>query len=237
MAASRKWICVRLATFEDADEAAFLQTFFGRRDLPNTAFVLLAPDGRTRLTRTQRGPLGLVGEATDDGPAELARYLDRVAADYQAKTAPAALPQTLDFRRALNVAACDSQPLLVLLAPGEAGRSAASARIAKLAWDARYVGRLQYAVVADAADLEALDRRPAGSGVLLVEPGRFGLTGQVVDEIPLKDLARLPARIDTFLKERTPPDKEHRRHVRDGRRNGIKWQTVVPQTDGPAAGK
>ncbi len=47
IAASRMFVCIRPATYEDAGEADFLKKIFVGRsgELDNTVFVLLAPDG------------------------------------------------------------------------------------------------------------------------------------------------------------------------------------------------
>ena len=59
IAASRKFVCVRLATYESKEEADLLTDIFVGRsgELENTTFVILAPDGKKRLTRAGRGPM------------------------------------------------------------------------------------------------------------------------------------------------------------------------------------
>lgn len=49
---------MRLATYENKEEGAFLESVFTGRSgkLENTVFALLEPDGKTRLSRAGRGP-------------------------------------------------------------------------------------------------------------------------------------------------------------------------------------
>ena len=58
IAASRNFICVRLATYESEDEAAYLRSFAAGRSgqLENTVFCILSPDGEEKLIRAARGP-------------------------------------------------------------------------------------------------------------------------------------------------------------------------------------
>ena len=48
--ASRDFVCIRLATYENVAEAKILKSIFTGRsgELENTTFVLLAPDGNRR---------------------------------------------------------------------------------------------------------------------------------------------------------------------------------------------
>ena len=57
--ASRDFVCIRTATYEDKTEAIFLKsTFLGRAggDLRNFGFCILSPDGKRQLRRSNRGP-------------------------------------------------------------------------------------------------------------------------------------------------------------------------------------
>ena len=56
--ASRAFVCVRMATYENEAEAEFLTSVFSGRSgkLENTVFTIMAPDGETKLTRAGRSP-------------------------------------------------------------------------------------------------------------------------------------------------------------------------------------
>ena len=53
VAASRKFVCIRLATYESRAEAKFMETIFLGKGgaLANTVFCILAPDGKKKLVR------------------------------------------------------------------------------------------------------------------------------------------------------------------------------------------
>ncbi|MEK6235691.1 MAG: hypothetical protein N2C14_13360, partial [Planctomycetales bacterium] len=57
--ASRDFVCIRAATYEDKAEAEFLKaTFVGRPggELRNFGYCVLSPDGKRQLRRSNRGP-------------------------------------------------------------------------------------------------------------------------------------------------------------------------------------
>ena len=68
VAASRKFVCIRLSTYEDAEEAEFLRSIYVGRsgDLENTVFAILSPDGK----RTPRQIIAALNESniSEDEP-------------------------------------------------------------------------------------------------------------------------------------------------------------------------
>ena len=74
--ASRDFVCIRPTTYESAEEAKVLESFFSGRSgqLENTVFVMLAPDGKTKLTRSGRSPQHIFGDAE-----RLAEFMDDFA--------------------------------------------------------------------------------------------------------------------------------------------------------------
>src|SRR3954452_16415150 len=105
-AAARRFVCVRLTTYENAEEAAMLQALCPTRsgELENTVFALLSPDGKRPLTRPGRTARHTFGDA-----AEMARAMHRIADEYKVPASPAPgileLPTVPTVRLALNVAA------------------------------------------------------------------------------------------------------------------------------------
>ncbi len=258
MAQSRKLICVRLATYENKLEGEFLTTIFTGRSglLENTTFAFLAPDGKTRLGRAGRGPQMIVedrggrgrgqrrgpprggppemGQGVDEKSAKgLAALMERYAKQYKAKAEIETLPQGLDFRRALNVAACDNQPLVVAYAKSASTHTAMEQRLAKLAWSEDFVGRMQYLVVSKKDELKAVEKLPAHEGIYFLQPDRFGIEAAVLGSAKTgateKDLDTLfrksLAKFETFK-------KETRSHKRAARKEGVEsWETEIPVTD------
>ena len=101
---------MRPQTYEDATESALLKSLLrGNDQLENTVFALLDPDGEP-LTRGARSP-----RMTYRTVDRFAAALRRTAVRYEADAAPiAALPVVRDLRLALNVAAADLRPLVVV---------------------------------------------------------------------------------------------------------------------------
>src|SRR5438552_657238 len=116
IAASRNVVCVRLMTYENEDENFFLKSFKITRsgEVENTTVAVMSPDGAKTLTRAGRGARQVFGDA-----AQMAETLTRFAKQYPVKDAapPLELPKVANVRLALDVAACDNQPLVVVFAP------------------------------------------------------------------------------------------------------------------------
>src|SRR5207249_9654223 len=116
-----------------ADEAKVLTSFFVGRSgqLENTTFVLVAPDGKTPLSRAGRSPDHVLGRGGAHDDDALAGLLKEQAARFPRKTestgdAPL-LPYLADARRGLDVAACDLLPLAVVFAKDDHDRAAIDA--------------------------------------------------------------------------------------------------------------
>ena len=233
---------MRLATYESASEGKLIRSFFAGRSggLENTTTVLLGPDGKQRLSRSGRGPSWLIsGEPrgrgaapTSDGARRLADLLASKAKPYRAKPEPTALPVSLDFRRALNVAACDGRPLVVVVAESRTTRAQIEKRLAKLAWTDDFIGRLHYALVAERSELAKITGVPKGEGIVVIEPGRFGQDGRVVATAAASSTDRtLGELLRLGLTKTTVLDKSQRQHVMAGQRAGARWESEIPVTD------
>lgn len=253
VANSRDWICVRLATYESKLEGTFLESIYTGRSglLENTTFALLAPDGKTRLGRAGRGPQhvtgtrrgppsrrsgppGATGEGVDkEAAGKMSALMAAQIKRYEAKAKIRALPQNLDFRRALNVAACDNQPLVVAYAKSKSARAAMEKMLAELAWSDAYVGRLQYLIVSDAKDLASIKKVPSSEGIYFLQPDRFGLEGEVLASIGTKATAAATSlMLNQALASFKTSTKNTREHKRAARREGVEtWETEIPVTD------
>lgn len=211
VAASRRLVCVRLATYESAEEVEVLRTIFVGRsgEVENTTFAVLAPDARTPLVRAGRSPDRAFRDAQD-----LAAFLEEAAARYAPREAPLPLPLAASARLGLNVAACDGLPLVLLRARSADAQAALAARLAPLHW-ARLAGRAVWAGATSSDDVAALDGEGEPDAVLVVAPDAFGQAGRVVE--------RLPATLDD----------EALAHVLalEGRARGVVWKPAVPVTD------
>ena len=240
---SRKFVCIRLATYENKEEAELLKTIFiGRSgELENTTFAILSPDGKRQLVRSGRSP-----DFAFSGPEVFAidsmvRTMRRISDQYESRgKAGDELPVLSDVRLALNVAACDNQPLVVLHSSNKDELAALEARMNKLAWSNDFIGQFLYVTSSSSKELAKIAGVKSDSGIIVVEPGTFGVDGEVLahlkpdaDEQSLKEALSL----SVVLHERV--DKESSSHIRLGTRLGVRWQTLLPVTDpgGPGGGR
>src|SRR5947209_13997328 len=137
VATSREFVCVRLATYEDPVEAKFTRALVrtGSGELENTAFCLLGPDGKKKLSRSGRGTEHLYADA-----AAMAADMKRVAGGFEPKAVPGSLPLVANPRLALDVASADGLPLVVAIGKDLATRQRIVDRLAKLAWADEFIG-------------------------------------------------------------------------------------------------
>ena len=228
VAASREFICVRLATYESEFEAELLSSIYTGRsgELENTVFSILAPDGETELVQSGRSPGQAFGR--DAQAAErMAEAMTRIADDYPVKDASVTsdVPTIADVRLALNVAACDDLPLVVSLDEG------ASRTLASLAWKGAYAGRFLY-TSAEAADVEQLGALSASTAIAVVRPNEFGTSFDVLQEMERgASPATVRRSLDGVLTSFRTRDRSSPEHVQSGLQQGVEWQTEVPVTD------
>ena len=138
IAAARRFVCIRLATYEHAEEGAFMKTIFSgpTKQLENSVFAILAPDGKEQLTRTGRSPSFAFGEGAR-GIKRMAKTMTRVSKRFpgKAKTrgeTPA--PSYESVRLAINVASCDSRPLVLAFEPDSKKQATRRTQLQELAW-------------------------------------------------------------------------------------------------------
>lgn len=232
VAASRNFVCVRPASYTDADEASELQRIFRGRpeELENTVFALLAPDGKTLLERSSRSPRMTFGSL-----AGLLAAMERHAPkERHSKAEIRALPTYANLGLALNVASSDSRPLVVGHATSAKERQRLEQGLAEQAWSESFIGRYHYVVVEDSEELDVLEGASAESSVFVVAPGTFGLEGEVLVATDEPE-GELVETLERGLELYEPVTKDPRQHVRSGRQSGQSWEREVPARD--AAGE
>lgn len=227
--ASRNFICIRLATYEDKEEAMYLKSLGAGRsgELENTVFCLLSPGGSERLTPARRGPFFR-------SASSMAEQLNRVAEQYkQTDTAvEPTLPIMTRFDLALNVAACDGLPLVVLRQSESNRETPIHHYLKSLAWHPELAGQFVYVRSSSNNDFKAIVGGKPESSTLVVEPGQFGMTGSVIAELDANmTQAQLKEELLTITRNFESIPKDHRSHVEIGIQLGIEWKTVVPATD------
>lgn len=230
--ASRDFICIRLATYEDKDEAAYLVKVFPGRTgaLENTVYTMLSPDAKAYLTRSGRSP----GFAFQDSAA-MATQMHTFAAKYKPNTVAQVLPTAKDFRVALNVAACDNMPLVVGVVDSFTEKSDDQAslrqRLADLAWSKELRGVYAYAPISTVKQLRDA-KINVTPGVYVISPDIYGQTGKVLERVDVAaDTAEIRSKLTAALTRFKPPAKEAQTHIWQGNQSGIFWQTAIPITD------
>lgn len=227
--ATRDFVCIRLATYEDAEEAEYLRKIFQRNgDLENTVFAILSADGSKPLARTGRGPRfrrpeqmagelkSIVNESYSHAP--LLRWKNSV------------LPETKNLELGLNVAACDGLPCVVIVGETHEQRSRARESLLPLAWSEEFAGKAVFASANSKTNLKAmlgLESKGA-SGVYVVAPGAFGLQGEVFAKLRPETLV---TDYRNALQQFQPVPKSHQQHVQAGFQLGLRWETAIPVTD------
>ena len=240
VAASRDFVCIRLTSYESAEEAAFVTKLQGNP--VNTVFAILTPDALPALAMKGlgRGP----GELFAD-TADMVKQMGEVAAKYAVGVAATkadgqpALPITLDARLGLAVASADLQPLALVIAPDEKTRAALEAKLAVLAWSNDLRGRFTYASADSLGGLklnghgesksDTLKSGAFKSGVLLIEPDVFGVEGKIVSAIDANDVDKmLSDAMHAASAKHVRAAKSREQLKRLALANGIFFETGIP---------
>ena len=240
VAASRDFVCIRLTSYESAEEAAFVTKLQGNP--VNTVFAILTPDALPALAMKGlgRGP----GELFAD-TADMVKQMGEVAAKYAVGVAATkadgqpALPITLDARLGLAVASADLQPLALVIAPDEITRAALEAKLAVLAWSNDLRGRFTYASADSLGGLklnghgesksDTLKSGAFKSGVLLIEPDVFGVEGKIVSAIDANDVDKmLSDAMHAASAKHVRAAKSREQLKRLALANGIFFETGIP---------
>ena len=236
--ASRKFVCARLATYEDKEEAEYLSGIFRGRsgELENTVFCIMSPDGKDRLVRSGRSPGWSFPGSEDQAMRDMEKKMDEIASRYTVKKASRsslpALPVLPNFRLALNVAACDNLPLVAAVASSKNSRAKLYKQLNELAWSEDFIGRFIYVSAGESSDLKKVKGIENKEGLFVIAPDTFGQEGKVLSQVKLgagrKELADGLARAVALHR---PEKKETRSHSAFGRILDVNWETQIPVTD------
>jgi hypothetical protein len=232
--ASRDFVCIRTATYEDKQEAGFLKWAFLRssaQDLRNFGFCVLSPDGKRKLRRSFRGPNFVYKNS-----GAMAADLERIAGQFSRKTttdeSDPAVPRMKSVRLGINVASCDGLPSVVVFGKGKREVDQLNSKLSGVIWDEALAGKFIYASTTKFDDLKIVVGATTKTGFLVVEPDVYGMNGRLIKMIDAsvskRELKRdLVDVADTFKRR----SKSHGLHVRNGRRDGKTWKTEVTVPD------
>lgn len=232
VAASSEFVCIRLSTYESQAEADFLKTIYVGRsgEMENTTFAILSPDGKKQLARAGRGPMHAFRGASD-----MARGLKKIAAQYPARKKPLTdntlpLLQTIDL--GLNVASCDSLPVIITFAESDEDLEALNQSLVPLAWDKTLAGQYAFATTTNAKELKPISGLEADSAIAIVSPDEFGLSGKVLAQFkPGTSRAHIRKEMISIASKYPRKSKDRRTHTTMGISMGIDWETAIPETD------
>ena len=232
--ASRSYVCIRLATYENKTEQKFLRGLNGLTgsNVNNTTFTILTPNGKHALLWPSRSPRFNFGTAR-----RLVASMQKTLKDYPrrkpatAETMP--LPKAANVRLGLNIAASDNLPLVLIVGRDAKELQQLEAAVNRRAWSESHIGRFIYASTTDRKALAAIKGTKRGSGVSVVQPGQFGLKGTVLSHVSATDVgARLTASLGAGARKFRPkPKSSVFGHIRNGASKGVFWKTLLPVTD------
>ena len=244
IAASRKFVCIRLATYENADENEVLKGVFSPGGvLQNTVFALMSPNGRTSLVRAGRSPAwafgGQVGRGIHQQPPEvigkMAQTMEAIALAYPGKDKPVGrvpLPYLADIKLALNVAAADRLPLVAVFG-NAAQRKQMEQQLEPMAWADEFLGRALYVPVTQLEEFKAITGLKTQAGYVVIQPDIFGLKGKVIQEISLlSTAAQLKQALSKAVGRHQPSTLTYEQHRSQGAAAGQRWESKTPNTDG-----
>lgn len=226
--ASRDFICVRPATYANEEEGIFLKEVGSTRTggVLNTTFVLLAPDGKTPLSGSGRSPRQAFPGDEEETLEQLVKAMKAIAKKFPGNNASPRLrpvPVALDVRNAVNVAACDNQPLVVISISDETKRKSVANKLASLVWRPEFRGRFAYVISGRASELDSIQGSPKGDAVFVVEPGTYGVDGKTLGKAKSFDGEGLERMLDAGLKKfkRVAPTNDV---LKEGLRKGVTWE-------------
>jgi hypothetical protein len=214
VAASQKFVCIRLSTYENAQEVAMLGQLFrgGSGQVENTTFAILDPSGQRPLVRCGRSPDWAFANAQ-----AMASQMDSIADGFRsAKGDLPTAPLEDNLRLAINVAACDGLPVVVRV-----GQQGHLSQLSQLAWDEKVAGRAVFC-------LSTAQESGLSEGLWVLRPDAYGQKASPLANLPQKQTKAALIRI---LQAYQAPPKEVRQHIREGMAQRVYWKTAVPVTD------
>ena len=207
----------------------------------NTAFCLLAPDGKERLSRSGRSPMHTFSRRGPfANPKEQERItvaaMEKVAQKYQLQGDPATptVQDSHSFRQALNVASGDQRLLLFVVAPlGD--QKAIAKTLSPVMGDPDIIGRFHVDLIGEKGDekwIESVSEAEPdfGPSIYVIQPDKFGQQGTVLKQLPanadpeqIKSALLSANKLFASREQR----KVYSQHVIDGRRQRVFFEGGV----------
>lgn len=228
--ASADYVCVRLGTYESKEHQDLVRDLL-KGTFQNTAFVVFAPDGKTKLTRSGRVPKHAFGDNTISEMSE-------IVSEYKQKgTSEDAVMQDFNsFKQSLNVASAD-QRLLVLTVASDRQKEDALSKVQQIFVDEELKGRFHFDTIGEVDKdwTKNVKSSKSTEGYYIVRSDTFGQKGEVMKSLPLKSNVEsikeaLLAANAVYAKSEVR--KSYNEHVKEGRKEGIEFRnTMAPGED------
>lgn len=205
----------------------------------NTAFVLFNPSGTRMLSKTGRSPNQ--GLSSSRGPgrgasdSDVVSEMDRIARRYEPKgnLESAELQDFHSLKQSLNVASAD-QRLLVLVNAPKSDHGNLAEKLKPVFADSETIGKFHLDFLGEKTDKNwtaAVKGSKTKPGIMIVQSSQFGLDGKVVDQLELNEsVDEIKKALLNANKKfaKVEKRKDYSAHVREGRRQGIKFESEIP---------
>ena len=174
----------------------------------------------------------------------MAAGMNKIAADYQVAddtvNSDPTLPYIAKLDLAINVAAADQLPLVAVVSNDPEKTKELEAKLLPLAWSKTFAGQFDYVAANGGDDFKPVlgiegDPKTINS-ILIIEPGKFGLTANVLAQLDADASAKqIETALSSAITGMERPYRNHRAHVSKGIELGVEWETKTPITDPEAA--
>ena len=102
----------------------------------------------------------------------------------------------------------------------------------KTAWSEPLAGQFVYASTSSRQELKPIPGVNAREGILVVEPGPYGLSGKILRELPGNPTSeQTAAELSKAVASFTRRPAEYSSHIQLGIQLGIDWESAIPETD------
>ncbi len=196
--------------------------------MENSTFALLESDGKTPLSQISRGPERVFGSAERMAAAMRLITAKRPAKDKSA--GPKTSPALANLRLAINVAACDNLPLVVL---GPAAEPEFEVAMTELFFDSPWQGRF---VLGRGSALEMDNLLQLKGGPVpawaVIQADPFGLSGRILARVETGAKGyNLTATLTQGAGDFQATARNFHGHLTSGFKAGAFWETAIPVTD------
>ncbi|QDT10668.1 hypothetical protein K239x_26250 [Planctomycetes bacterium K23_9] len=158
--------------------------------------------------------------------------MQRYALQYPAKAdvAESIVQDFHSFRQALNVASADQRVLVLINAP-PTDEAKLRESLKPIANHANIIGRFHFDFDSSGAAKTAINPFSNEPGIAIIAPGEFGLTGKVIQKLPLdasrQTILQALESANTQYAQSTAK-KVYSTHVSKGRKAGVYFEGAVP---------